>query len=175
MDVRSNIDCAPCIQQSEEQRREALVGSDRGDCGCEKHLPRHENIGNGSEADSGRAPTERYSDRGARDLFGGSHFVREGCWSRDESFGIGKQLSPTELQAQKRDIALDASFEIHSQFGWSDPPRDLMRKVQAERFRSVQGWVGSCLLQEIGAQLSRCKVEAAVRKSLTSRLSLGIL
>jgi hypothetical protein len=71
------------------------------------------------------------------DIFGGSHFLGQDCWCQDESFSIGKQLSPTELQAQKREVALEATVEIYSHFGWSDPPRDLLSKVQADRFRSV--------------------------------------
>lgn len=71
------------------------------------------------------------------DIFGGSHFLKQDCWCQDESFSVGRQLSPTELQARKREVALEATLEIYSHFGWPDPPRDLLSKVQADRFRSV--------------------------------------
>lgn len=72
-----------------------------------------------------------------KDIFGDAHFLGQDCWCRDESFSVGGQLSPTELQAQKREVALEAALEIYSHFGWSDPPRDVLSKAQADRFDSI--------------------------------------
>ena len=72
-----------------------------------------------------------------KDIFGGSHFLGQDRWCRDESFSVGRQLSPTELQAQKREVALEAALEIYSHFGWLDPPRDVLSKAQADRFDSI--------------------------------------
>jgi hypothetical protein len=71
-----------------------------------------------------------------KDIFGGSHFLGHECWCQDESFSVGRQLEPKELQAQKREVALDAAIEICSYFGWSDPPRDVLSRAQDERFGS---------------------------------------
>jgi hypothetical protein len=41
------------------------------------------------------------------DTFGGSHFLGQNCWCQEESFEIARQLPPEELQARKREIALE--------------------------------------------------------------------
>lgn len=74
-----------------------------------------------------------------KDIFGGSNLLGQDCWCKDQSFCVGRQLLPDELQAQKREVALDAALEIYSYFGWSAPPRDVLARAQAARFGSAYG------------------------------------
>src|SRR5262249_41720368 len=71
-----------------------------------------------------------------KDIFGGSHLIGQDYWCQDESFSVGRQLLPNELRAQKREVALDLALEIYAHFGWSNPPRDILTRAQAERFGS---------------------------------------
>jgi hypothetical protein len=69
-----------------------------------------------------------------KDIFGGSHFLAQNCWCQEESFEVARQVPPAELQANRRDLALDAALEIYARFGWSDPPRDILANAQRKRF-----------------------------------------
>jgi len=71
------------------------------------------------------------------DVFGGTHFLAQNCWCQEESFAVARQVPPAELQAKRRELALDAAFEIYAKFGWSDPPRSTLTTAQAQRFNSV--------------------------------------
>jgi hypothetical protein len=69
-----------------------------------------------------------------KDIFGGSHFLAQNCWCQEESFEVARQVPPAELQANRRNLALDAALEIYARFGWSDPPRDILANAQGKRF-----------------------------------------
>jgi hypothetical protein len=69
-----------------------------------------------------------------KDIFGGSHFLAQNCWCQEESFEVARQVPPGDLQAKKRELALEVAFEIYSKFGWSDPPRDILANAQRKRF-----------------------------------------
>jgi hypothetical protein len=72
-----------------------------------------------------------------KDIFGASHFLSQNCWCQEESFEVARQVPPTELQAKRRELALEVALEIYSKFGWSDPPRVILSEAQHQRFSSV--------------------------------------
>jgi len=69
-----------------------------------------------------------------KDIFGDSDAVGKNCWCQDESFAVARQSVPANLQAKRRELALEVAVEIYSNFGWSDPPKDLLREAQLKRF-----------------------------------------
>jgi hypothetical protein len=72
-----------------------------------------------------------------KDIFGGSHFIAQNCWCQEESFEVARQVPPAELQAKRREFAIDVALEIYAKFGWSNPPRALLVTAQGTRFGSV--------------------------------------
>ena len=72
-----------------------------------------------------------------KDIFGDSDAVGQDCWCQHESFGLARQSAPAELEARKRELALEIALEIYSNFGWSEPPRDLLSEAQLKRFCAV--------------------------------------
>jgi TIR domain len=69
-----------------------------------------------------------------KDVFGDRERVPPDCWCQDESISLSRQLPPAELEAQRRDLALQAALEIYAKFGWSNPPVDTLREAQGKRF-----------------------------------------
>ena len=69
-----------------------------------------------------------------KDAFGASHFLAQNCWCQEESFEVGRQVPPAEIQAKRREIALEVAMEIYAKFGWADPPRAILADAQAKRF-----------------------------------------
>ena len=72
-----------------------------------------------------------------KDVFGGSHFLAKNCWCQEENFEVARQVPPAELQSKKRELALNVTEEIYSQFGWSDPPLTILADAQRKRFDSA--------------------------------------
>jgi TIR domain len=72
-----------------------------------------------------------------KDIFGGSHFLAQNCWCQEESFEVARQVPPSDLQAKRRELALEVALEIYGKFGWSDPPRAIFTEAQGKRFDSV--------------------------------------
>jgi TIR domain len=69
-----------------------------------------------------------------KDIFGDSDSVEKDCWCQDESFAVARQSVPANLQAKRRELALEVAVEIYSAFGWADSPKDLLREAQLKRF-----------------------------------------
>lgn len=72
-----------------------------------------------------------------KDLLGQRDEITQDCWCQDESFGLTRQATSDELQAAKRELALDVALEIYSKFGWSNPPKDRLAQEQKQRFDAV--------------------------------------
>ena len=72
-----------------------------------------------------------------QDFFGEIENVGPQCWCQDENICVTRQAATPELQARRREIALDVALEIYSAFGWSDPPRNRLVEEQRKRFAGV--------------------------------------
>jgi len=57
-------------------------------------------------------------------------------WCQDESFTVDNPYSAADLIDRRRELALEAALEIYSQFGWTNPPVEQLRKMQQEKFGS---------------------------------------
>ena len=63
-----------------------------------------------------------------------SDVVDRNSWCQDESFGIDIPSSARDLINGRRELALEASLRIYSRFGWTDPPREELQKLQLSKF-----------------------------------------
>jgi hypothetical protein len=80
-----------------------------------------------------------------QDVFGGRDAVQQECWCADESFSLSRIVPAAQLEARRREIALDAALEIYSRFAWSDPPKERLVDAQRKRFGAAEpcqpdGW-----------------------------------
>jgi len=69
-----------------------------------------------------------------QDMFGREDLVGPDRWCQDETIKVKRRISPDELKARARSLALEAALEIYSQFGWPDPPRSRLTAEQEKRF-----------------------------------------
>lgn len=72
------------------------------------------------------------------DVFGDNDAVGRNCWCQVEIVSINRLVDTAEIQTRRRELALEVAFEIYSNFGWSDPPRDRLAAEQERRFGAVQ-------------------------------------
>jgi hypothetical protein len=71
-----------------------------------------------------------------KDNLGYQNHVGSNCWSQDDKFEIRRIVSADGLAAERWDLALETAISIYAAFGWSDPPRSLLKSEQARRFES---------------------------------------
>ena len=60
--------------------------------------------------------------------------VSPNAWCEEESFSVDRLVPAGDLAESRREMALDVSLEIFSQFRWTDPPRKSLEIAQQERF-----------------------------------------
>jgi len=60
------------------------------------------------------------------------------CWCPDEKVNVGRQVSADQVEARKREYALDVALEVYARFGWQDPPRQRLTDEQDRRLGAVQ-------------------------------------
>jgi hypothetical protein len=63
-----------------------------------------------------------------------SDAVDRNSWCQDESFAIDSPYSTHDLINHRRQLALEASLMIYAQFGWTNPPREELQKLQLNKF-----------------------------------------
>ena len=68
-----------------------------------------------------------------QDIFMGENAVPQYSWCQ-EDFMVRRQVAAVDIAAQSRQLALEATIEIYSEFGWVDPPRDRLSEEQRRRF-----------------------------------------
>ena len=73
-----------------------------------------------------------------QDVFLDNDAVKQNCWCQNEMVSVNRFVDIDELQAGRRELALEVAVEIYSSFGWSDPPRDRLASEQERRFGTVQ-------------------------------------
>jgi len=64
--------------------------------------------------------------------------VSPNAWSQDRIISVESQVGADDLKARRRELALEATVEIYSDFGWSDPPIGRLKAEQLKRFGSGQ-------------------------------------
>jgi TIR domain len=72
-----------------------------------------------------------------QDVLGQRDAAGQGYWCQEESFGLTREATPAELEAGRRELAVDVAMEIYSQFGWSSPPKSRLAEEQSKRFDAV--------------------------------------
>jgi hypothetical protein len=69
-----------------------------------------------------------------RDPSGYVDEVSPSCWSEAETINTERLVTVDELRGRGRQLSFDVALEIYSNFGWSNPSRDLLGIKQNERF-----------------------------------------
>src|ERR1700739_1002038 len=69
-----------------------------------------------------------------QDIFFDNDAVGRDCWCQEERIDVSRQVNAAKIAAQKRELALDVTWEIYSKFGWSEPPKDRLSEEQSNRF-----------------------------------------
>jgi hypothetical protein len=72
-----------------------------------------------------------------KDVFGYSDTIGRDLWCQDEKLSLARRLTPAEIESQRRELGLGVALEIFSEFGWSDPPKDVLIEAQLKRFGGV--------------------------------------
>jgi hypothetical protein len=52
-----------------------------------------------------------------KDIYGTGDPVGQDCWCEDESFSATRRLFAVDLEARKRELALEVVLEIYTKFG----------------------------------------------------------
>ena len=78
-----------------------------------------------------------------QDVLGARDALEQDCWCQDESFSLTRRMAPAELEARRRELALEVAWDIYSKFGWLNPPRDRLAEQQYKRFGAVENTQGN--------------------------------
>lgn len=70
------------------------------------------------------------------DIFGDA--IGGNGWCQEENLSVQRTITIDELDARRRELALDVTLEICSKFGWADPPNERLAAAQGRRFGAVQ-------------------------------------
>jgi len=68
---------------------------------------------------------------------GDRNAVGPNCWCKDKNVKVTRLVATDELEARRRELALEVAQEIYVKFGWSDPPSQLLKEEQGRRFGTV--------------------------------------
>lgn len=73
-----------------------------------------------------------------QNVFGDNEVVSPARWCQEESLNVSRQIGVADISTQRREFAVDVSFELYSKFGWQNPPRERLQEAQRNRFGPVE-------------------------------------